>query len=181
MRRKATLFGHVVQRVVSRLKGRIGLAHATGTSARLVHFESCISCSSRRRWSSASIALHCKPLDTFTSPTSSFFENTRHLVPSRCHLCITPLHCTALLARRWYHACGSTKVKRLCLPSAGSFYASPLVNAPCSDPLLLQQYPAYLRPNTWPTEHLPALEPAVKAMSAIMLDTGLLLMECCDR
>lgn len=64
---------------------------------------------------------------------------------------------------------------------AGSFYATPLADTPCADPSLVHQYPAYLRPNIWPEDHLPELKPAIKAVAKIMIDTGLLLMDSCDR
>lgn len=42
----------------------------------------------------------------------------------------------------------------------GSYYANPLVNVPTTDEALMRQYPAYCRPNIWPTQHVPQYEPA---------------------
>lgn len=42
----------------------------------------------------------------------------------------------------------------------GSYYANPLVDAPTTDETLMKQYPAYCRPNIWPTQHLPQYQSA---------------------
>ena len=42
----------------------------------------------------------------------------------------------------------------------GSYYANPLVDVPTTDETLMKQYPAYCRPNIWPTQHLPQFQPA---------------------
>ena len=42
----------------------------------------------------------------------------------------------------------------------GSYYANPLVDVPTTDEALMRQYPAYCRPNIWPTQHLPQYQPA---------------------
>ena len=44
----------------------------------------------------------------------------------------------------------------------GSYYANPLTDVPTNDEALMKQYPAYCRPNIWPTEHLPEYAPAFK-------------------
>ena len=42
------------------------------------------------------------------------------------------------------------------------------------------RYPHYCRPNLWPSNALPALEPALKRLGTLMTATGLLLARHCD-
>lgn len=63
----------------------------------------------------------------------------------------------------------------------GSFYANPILDVPTNDSSLLKRYPAYCRPNIWPTTSLPALEAAFKALGKLMFDVGLLLAYHCDQ
>lgn len=63
----------------------------------------------------------------------------------------------------------------------GSFYANPLLDEPSDDASQAQQFPSYLRPNIWPREHLPELEPAFKRLGRIIVSVGRLLMQSCDR
>lgn len=63
----------------------------------------------------------------------------------------------------------------------GSFYANPIVDMPTSDEELLQRYPSFCRPNKWPTEHLPELEPAFKDLGKLIVDVGMLLAYHCDK
>ncbi len=63
----------------------------------------------------------------------------------------------------------------------GSFYANPVVDEPTTDALLIQQHPAYFRANIWPNEHLPCLEPSFKSLGQMIIATGMLLLEHCDR
>jgi hypothetical protein len=37
----------------------------------------------------------------------------------------------------------------------GSYYANPLLDIATTDEALMKQFPAYCRPNIWPTKHLP--------------------------
>ncbi len=43
-----------------------------------------------------------------------------------------------------------------------------------------RRYPHFCRPNVWPHDALPALEPALKALGKLMTDVGLLLARHCD-
>jgi non-haem dioxygenase in morphine synthesis N-terminal len=62
----------------------------------------------------------------------------------------------------------------------GSFYANPLIDKPTEDLTLLREQPAYCRPNLWPTEQLPELEPAFKALGRVIYDVGMLVTEQCS-
>jgi isopenicillin N synthase-like dioxygenase len=65
--------------------------------------------------------------------------------------------------------------------SKGSYYANPQYDTPFSDqPELAQQYPSFCRPNIWPTEDLPELQPAFKALGQLMVEVGLLVAKQCD-
>ena len=68
-----------------------------------------------------------------------------------------------------------------CALHAGSFYANPILDEPCTDAALMRRYPGYYRPNIWPKKSLPELEPAFKALGQIIITAGMLLMEHCDR
>ncbi|PUZ64861.1 hypothetical protein GQ55_3G176700 [Panicum hallii var. hallii] len=63
----------------------------------------------------------------------------------------------------------------------GSFYANPVFDVPTTDDVLVSRYPSYCRPNIWPTDHLPELEIAFKALGKLMLEVGLMLAHHCDR
>lgn len=62
----------------------------------------------------------------------------------------------------------------------GSFYANPATDIPTTDETLLALYPSDLRPNIWPTEHLPQLEKAFKDLGALIIDVGQMLLKHCD-
>jgi len=62
----------------------------------------------------------------------------------------------------------------------GSFYANPLLDVPTEGAELAARYPHYCRPNVWPRDSLPELEPALKACGRLMVDCGLLLAARCD-
>ncbi|KAH0451241.1 hypothetical protein IEQ34_018540 [Dendrobium chrysotoxum] len=62
----------------------------------------------------------------------------------------------------------------------GSYYANPVLDVPTTDVSLIQRYPHYCRANIWPTDALPDLESAFKALGNLMLDVGLLLAYHCD-
>ncbi|CAI7896829.1 unnamed protein product, partial [Closterium sp. NIES-53] len=40
-----------------------------------------------------------------------------------------------------------------------SFYANPLTDTPTTDLELIRRFPTYCRPNVWPSQDLPELEP----------------------
>ncbi len=46
---------------------------------------------------------------------------------------------------------------------------------------LMQQHPAYFRPNIWPSQHLPALEGAFKELGQLIVHVGMLLTHHCDK
>ena len=62
----------------------------------------------------------------------------------------------------------------------GSFYANPLTDVPTDSEELQQQFPHFCRPNIWPKRSLPALEPALKDLGALICRVGLLLAHHCD-
>jgi hypothetical protein len=49
------------------------------------------------------------------------------------------------------------------------------------DPQLAARYPQYYSPNTWPAQHLPALQGALKALGQLMVGVGLQLAGHCSR
>ncbi|KAK9830192.1 hypothetical protein WJX72_010222 [[Myrmecia] bisecta] len=63
----------------------------------------------------------------------------------------------------------------------GSYYANPLHDRPTEDAQLMRSYPMYCRPNVWPNENLPELEPAFRELGRLIIDIGLLLTRHCDR
>jgi isopenicillin N synthase-like dioxygenase len=63
----------------------------------------------------------------------------------------------------------------------GSFYANPLTDRPTEDPRLLEEQPAYCRPNIWPTSALPELEEAFKALGKVIYNVGMLVTEQCSK
>lgn len=63
----------------------------------------------------------------------------------------------------------------------GSYYANPLFDEPVSDPELVQKYITFAHPNIWPKEDLPELEHAMKDLGKLMVDTGALLAQHCDK
>ncbi len=46
---------------------------------------------------------------------------------------------------------------------------------------LREQYPGYYRPNVWPREELPRLEPAFKELGRLVCAVGCRLAQHCDR
>lgn len=63
----------------------------------------------------------------------------------------------------------------------GSFYANPIVDVPTSDEGLIKRYLSYCRPNLWPRDTLPELEPAFKDLGRLIFNVGLLLAYHCDK
>jgi len=63
----------------------------------------------------------------------------------------------------------------------GSFYANPMYDRPfADDAALVEKFPSFCAPNIWPTEDLPELEPAFKALGTLVCETGFLLAKHCD-
>ncbi|KAL6782332.1 hypothetical protein ACKKBG_A06380 [Auxenochlorella protothecoides x Auxenochlorella symbiontica] len=62
----------------------------------------------------------------------------------------------------------------------GSFYANPMLDSVTEDTQLQAEFPAYARPNIWPTQALPELEPAFKECGRIIVAAGLHLACRCD-
>eukprot|EP00002_Diphylleia_rotans_P006461 TRINITY_DN15821_c0_g1_i1.p1 TRINITY_DN15821_c0_g1~~TRINITY_DN15821_c0_g1_i1.p1 ORF type:complete len:345 (+),score=69.79 TRINITY_DN15821_c0_g1_i1:57-1091(+) len=62
----------------------------------------------------------------------------------------------------------------------GSYYNNPTVDVPTTDPELLAKFPESCHANIWPTEDLPELEPAFKAVGKLVADIGALVAEQCD-
>ncbi|CAK9196621.1 unnamed protein product [Sphagnum troendelagicum] len=63
----------------------------------------------------------------------------------------------------------------------GSFYANPVLDVPTTEKKLIERYPSYCRPNIWPQEQLPELEPAFKVLGQLILEVGMLLAHHCDK
>lgn len=63
----------------------------------------------------------------------------------------------------------------------GSFYANPLIDRPTEDPRLLEEQPAYCRPNIWPTAEIPDLEETFKALGKVIYVVGMLVTEHCGK
>ena len=59
----------------------------------------------------------------------------------------------------------------------GSWYANPLHDVTTNEPELLKEYPSYARPNIWPTQHVPDLEPAFKDLGRLMYSVGKMLLD----
>ena len=79
----------------------------------------------------------------------------------------------------WSH--GKEKLEGKPDHSKGSFYANPQYDRPVDDDALVSQYPAFIHPNIWPTDDLPALEPAFKDLGRLIVSVGLLVAKQCDR
>jgi len=62
----------------------------------------------------------------------------------------------------------------------GSFYANPQYDTPTADPAEIQAHPSYARPNIWPEQHVPDLEPAFKELGQLMVTVGALVANRCD-
>lgn len=64
----------------------------------------------------------------------------------------------------------------------GSYYANPIIDEPAGiDMNLIRNYPAYCRPNIWPSEDLPDLEKVFKDLGTVMIRVGRLLARHCDQ
>lgn len=63
----------------------------------------------------------------------------------------------------------------------GSYYANPLLDVPTTDEALMQQFPAYCRPNIWPSKHLPEYQPAFQQLGRLICEVGMLVTKACDK
>jgi isopenicillin N synthase-like dioxygenase len=63
----------------------------------------------------------------------------------------------------------------------GSYYNNPQYEVPTTDPEQIAKTPEVSCANIWPTEDLPALEPAFKNLGQLMIQVGLLLAHHCDK
>lgn len=63
----------------------------------------------------------------------------------------------------------------------GSYYANPKGDVITDDQYLKKAFPELYADNIWPTEDLPELEPAFKAMTSIQLGVGYMICELFDR
>lgn len=79
----------------------------------------------------------------------------------------------------WSH--GKEKLEGRPDLSKGSYYANPLYDKPVEDEDLISRYPAFISPNIWPREDLPALEVAFKDLGKLIVSVGLLVSKQCDR
>ncbi|GLD99924.1 hypothetical protein PINS_up008652 [Pythium insidiosum] len=65
--------------------------------------------------------------------------------------------------------------------SKGSYYNNPECNDLTNgDEQLIKQYPSFFHPNIWPSE-MPELEKAFMTLGQLIVDTGLLVAQQCDR
>jgi isopenicillin N synthase-like dioxygenase len=62
----------------------------------------------------------------------------------------------------------------------GSYYANPLYDRPVDDEELIEKFASFVAPNVWPSEALPALEPAFKELGRVMVEVGALVAKQCD-
>jgi isopenicillin N synthase-like dioxygenase len=62
----------------------------------------------------------------------------------------------------------------------GSYYANPLYDRPTEDERLIKDFAPFVHPNIWPTDDLPEMEQAFKALGRLIVDVGLLVARQCD-
>eukprot|EP00742_Colponemidia_sp_Colp-10_P002415 GILJ01002575.1.p1 GENE.GILJ01002575.1~~GILJ01002575.1.p1 ORF type:complete len:417 (-),score=45.76 GILJ01002575.1:199-1413(-) len=62
----------------------------------------------------------------------------------------------------------------------GSYYNNPQYDRPTEDTRLIEEFPEYCHPNIWPSQELPQLENAFKALGQLMVQVGLLVARQCD-
>eukprot|EP01038_Epipyxis_sp_PR26KG_P005441 gene5441-7534_t len=63
----------------------------------------------------------------------------------------------------------------------GSYYNNPQYDKPIEDVELINKYSSFLHPNIWPTDDLPELEAAFKALGQLIVNVGVLVARQCDR
>ena len=64
--------------------------------------------------------------------------------------------------------------------SKGSYYNNPQYDRPVDDEEMVKKYPAFVHPNIWPTEDLPEMEAAFKALGQLIVSVGVLVSKQCD-
>lgn len=79
----------------------------------------------------------------------------------------------------WSH--GKEKLQGKPDLAKGSFYANPQYDRPVEDPEILANFAPFVHPNIWPTEHVPEMEPAFKALGQLVVRVGMLVGRQCDR
>lgn len=79
----------------------------------------------------------------------------------------------------WSH--GKEKLQGKPDLAKGSFYANPQYDRPVEDEEIIQNFAPFVHPNIWPTEHVPDMEPAFKAMGQLVVRVGELVARQCDR
>ena len=65
--------------------------------------------------------------------------------------------------------------------SKGSYYCNPIFDIPEPDEEKVAKHPFFFPKNIWPTENLPAFEPAFKELGAIMFNVVVLLCKQIDK
>lgn len=79
-------------------------------------------------------------------------------------------------------SCGVEMLDGVPDTAKGSFYNNPLHDDPFKgDEAMLAKCPSIAHKNVWPTEELPELEAAFKAVGRVVVDTGVLLAAHCDK
>ncbi|KCV68564.1 hypothetical protein H696_04857 [Fonticula alba] len=79
----------------------------------------------------------------------------------------------------WSH--GKERFQGVFDTAKGSWYANPSSDTPTDDPAELAKYREFAQPNVWPTEEIPQLEGAFKALGQLIVDTGARLAVHCDK
>lgn len=64
--------------------------------------------------------------------------------------------------------------------SKGSYYNNPQFDRPVDDEELIKKFPAFIHPNIWPSEDLPEMEAAFKALGQLIVAVGVLVSKQCD-
>ena len=64
--------------------------------------------------------------------------------------------------------------------SKGSYYNNPQYDQPVEDEELIKKFPSFIHPNIWPTEDLPEMEAAFKALGQLIVAVGVLVSKQCD-
>lgn len=77
-------------------------------------------------------------------------------------------------------SCGREKLQGRPDYSKGSYYNNPLHDCITEDPAIISAYPAFASPNIWPTEEMPELEMAFKALGQLVVEVGVLVARHCD-
>mmetsp|Transcript_29811 Transcript_29811/g.55241 ORF Transcript_29811/g.55241 Transcript_29811/m.55241 type:complete len:397 (+) Transcript_29811:22-1212(+) len=64
--------------------------------------------------------------------------------------------------------------------SKGSYYNNPQYDRPVDDEELIKKFPSFIHPNIWPSEDVPELEAAFKALGQLIVAVGVLVSKQCD-